>query len=135
MRSILLAALFMMLFAELSCSPGSTGNRMVAFKPDRGSARYRGTPIPTRNVTAIVKDEVTGAPVHYAEVEIYIGNNVNEPLMTTRTSLRGRFIFSVAEGIYTIVVRHQRFRETKIPLLVEKVDVDMNEIRMSSFYD
>lgn len=135
MRSFLLAAFSILLLAEISCSPARSGNRMVAFAPDRQSARYRAVNHITHNLTAIIKDDVSGMPISSALVELYVGDYLIEPLMTTATTARGKFNFMVKEGVYTIVVSHDKYKEWKVLLPVKGWDIDLSEIRLTRFFD
>ena len=135
MRSILLAAFSTMLLAGISCSPARSGNRMMTFNPDPQSIRYRSVKHQTRLITAIIIDDDDRQPISSATVELYAGDNMTVPLMTTITGTRGKFSFTVKDGVYTIIINHQRFKEGKIPVSVKGWDIDLNVIRLHQFFD
>ena len=137
MRSIIVLALAIMLFAEISCAPTRSGNKMIAFKPDRQSIKYRAahhTQPPTRVISGIVKDNDSNAPLEHVTITLYPGEHLTEPMITTMSSLMGRFSLKVIDGNYTIVLSHTRFREEKITARVHGFDLNLNDLRLTSLF-
>jgi hypothetical protein len=135
MRHILLAGFSLMLLTGISCNTVHSGNKMIAFKPDRQSIRYKGNKPPTRVITAIVKDDLNNVPLDQQSIELYIDIHLLQPLMSTMTTRRGKFSFTVTDGIYFIVINRYRYNEKQLTVLVEGTDIDLNEIRLPQVFE
>lgn len=134
MRSILLVACIMLL-AGIGCKSVQSGNRMMAFGPDRQSKRYHGDNHLTNSITAIVKDE-DNKPVLLAKVELYEGDDRVVPLLTTTTSQRGKFSFTVSPGVYSILITNQKFKDEWISVFVTgSTDIELNDIHLTGFFN
>lgn len=119
----------------MSCSSSRSGNRMMAFQPDRQSIRYKGAPKTTYSISGLVKDKLESRPIHPATVELYAEGQMSQSLSTTMTTTRGKFIFTVRPGNYVLRIAHEKFREEYIAVAVREWDVDMNDVKLDGFYE
>jgi hypothetical protein len=134
MKPILLAAFSLFLVAGTGCGSTRSGNRMVSFDHDSRPGRYKGEKELTNSIFAVIKDD-DGRPIPDVVVELYSDDRMINYVSKVMTGVRGRFNFTVKEGIYLIVINHPKFKEARLIVPVKGNDIDLNEIRLAPFFD
>jgi hypothetical protein len=126
---------FLMLLAIVSCSPARHDGQMFLPAYRGHTPKYTHVDHPTRRIIGFLKDEVASTPICFAIVELYTIDNRSTPLISTTSNSRGKFDFVAGDGLYVIVISHDKFRQKEIPVELHGWDVDLNDIKFSSFYN
>ena len=133
MRLSLPTFFLVMSLAIVSCSPARHDGQMYLPAYNGHTPKYTYVDHPGRMITGILKDEREGTPICSANVELYTIDNRSTPLTSTITSLRGKFTFVARDGMYVIVITHNRYDKKEIPVELRGFDVDLNDIKFPSY--